>query len=285
MFVISEKEEKVCRVNKPLYELKQAGRNWYQTLDKYITTIGLDRSQINPCVYVSSTNNSNLILLIYVHDILIAARDLEELVKANKLMRKKFKINDLRKVNNILGIHVERDGDTGSVKLNQRKYIEKTLEKFGMEHCKPACTPMVPGETFDQEIVNERKLTEIPSRELIGALIYISNATRPDIAFSANALSQFNGKATNYHWKAAKHVLHYLKGTINYGIKYSFTDEPVKIYVYSDWAADGNGRRSRSGYVSMLAGPKAKIGRTINYIWMVALSTTWNRCTWRCQKQ
>lgn len=142
MFVEPGKEEKICKLNKPLYGLKQAGRNWYQTLDKYLTTIGLERSPINPCVYVSNTD-TNLILLIYVDDILIAAKNLEKLEKVKRLIRKKFKINDLGNVTNVLGIHVERDGNIGNIKLSQRKYIEETLEKFGMKDCKPAYTPLV----------------------------------------------------------------------------------------------------------------------------------------------
>lgn len=115
MFIKPGEENKVCRLNKPLYGLKQAERNWYQTLDNYLTTIGLERSPINPCVYASNANNASLILLVYVDDILIVAKDLGKLEEVKKLIRKKFKINDLGKVTNILGIHVERDGDTGNI--------------------------------------------------------------------------------------------------------------------------------------------------------------------------
>ncbi|CAK9804031.1 Retrovirus-related Pol polyprotein from transposon TNT 1-94 [Anthophora plagiata] len=163
-------------------------------------------------------------------------------------------MNDLGKVTNILGISVERRGDTGPIKLSQHKYIKESLEKFGMENCKPVGTPLIPNETLNAVSTDMEDMTNVPYRELVGTLIYLSNATRPDVAHAANVLSQFNENPSNYHWKAAKHVLRYLKGTINHSIKYSAQNKPLEVYVDSDWAADENGRRSRTGYITMLAG-------------------------------
>lgn len=52
-----------------------------------------------------------------------------------------------------------------------------------------------------------------PYRELIGSLIYLANATRPDLAFVANALSRFCANYEEAHWKLAKRVLRYLQHT------------------------------------------------------------------------
>ncbi|XP_076246274.1 uncharacterized protein LOC143186480 [Calliopsis andreniformis] len=123
-----------------------------------------------------------------------------------------------------------------------------------MEDCKPTSTPLVPQEIFNQEDTDTKDLTKIPYRELVGALIYLSNTTRSDIAFAANMLSQFNENSSNYYWKAAKHVLRYLKYTIDYGINYSVTGKQLELYDDADWTRDENGRRSRSAYVSLLVG-------------------------------
>lgn len=254
MFEESNEENKVCKLNKPLYGLKQAGREWNRTLDEFLMSIGLNKSPVNPCVYTDDTQRTDVIIIIYVDDILIASKDLSELLTVKEHLKKKFKINDLGKVTNILGIKVEREEDTGEIRLNQRKYIEETLKKFGMEDCKTASTPLIPNETFQNTSTVMETTASIPYRELIGALIYISNATRPDIAFAANTLSQFNGNPSNYHWRAAKHVLRYLKGTVDYAIKYSAINSKMEMYVDSDWAADENGRRSRTGFVAILAG-------------------------------
>lgn len=254
MFEQPSEEDKVCKLKKPIYGLKQAGREWYRTLDKYLKKIGLTNSQINPCVYLDNTRRTDLIIIIYVDDLILASRDLQELTRIKGLLKRKFEINDLGKATNILGISIQREGDTGPIKMSQRKYVEDILKKFGMEDCKTTSTPLEPYEVFSQENTETEFNTKVPYRELVGALVYLSNATRPDIAFAANILSQFNENPSNYHWKAAKHVLRYLKYTINYGISYSITGKQLELYADADWAGDESTRRSRSAYVSLLAG-------------------------------
>lgn len=253
LFVEPGKEEKVCKLNRPLYGLKQAGREWYQTLNEYLHSINLRKSPLNPCVYISQDNSANVILIVYVDDILVAAKNLEELIKIKKVLKNKFKMNDLGKVTNILGIQVNREGDTGNIKISQRRYIEEALTKFGMENCKSALTPLVPNKVFNQVTTGSQKMENVPYRELTGTLTYLSNATRPDIAYAASTLSQFNASPTTYHWKAAKQVLRYLKSTIDFGITYSRNDKELEMYVDSNWAGDESDRRSRYGYVAMLA--------------------------------
>ncbi|KMQ82311.1 retrovirus-related pol polyprotein from transposon tnt 1-94 [Lasius niger] len=102
----------------------------------------------------------------------------------------------------------------------------------------------------DEEKTNtERK----PYRELIGSLIYLANATRPDLAFAASALSRFCTNPEEAHWKLAKRVLRYLQRTIDYGITYTKDCEKMRAYVDSDWAGDVEDRRSCSGNVIILA--------------------------------
>ena len=54
-------------------------------------------------------------------------------------------------------------------------------------------------------------------RQMIGSLMYLTN-TRPDICFAVNTLSQYMVEPRHVHLIAAKHVLRYLKGTIDYGL-------------------------------------------------------------------
>ena len=54
---------------------------------------------------------------------------------------------------------------------------------------------------------------------MIGSLMYLTN-TRPDLCFAVNNLSQYMVEPRHVHLIAAKHVLRYLKGTIDYGLQY-----------------------------------------------------------------
>jgi hypothetical protein len=85
-------------------------------------------------------------------------------------------------------------------------------------------------------------------RQLVGSLNYLTT-TRPDISYAVSILSQFMDKTNESHWKAAKKVLRYLKGTMNFGLLY--TDKfDVQLAGFSDfdWAGNPDDRRSTTGY-------------------------------------
>jgi hypothetical protein len=84
-------------------------------------------------------------------------------------------------------------------------------------------------------------------RQLIGSLMYLVN-TRPDICFVINTLSQFQVEPRHEHWTATKHVLRYICGTLNYGLRYT-TSSDIQLhgFIDSDWAGSAEDRNSTSG--------------------------------------
>ena len=70
---------------------------------------------------------------------------------------------------------------------------------------------------------SKEDMKQYPFREVIDSLMYLAVGTRPDIAFSANSLSQYNTCYTKQHWVAAKRVLRYIKGTLRYGLTFKKT--------------------------------------------------------------
>lgn len=94
----------------------------------------------------------------------------------------------------------------------------------------------------------------LPYRELVGCLTYLASSTRPDISFIVSSLGQFNNKFDESHWKAAKRVLRYLKGTRNLGLVYRPTSEPLAGFTDSDWGNCQLDRRSYSGFIFLLGG-------------------------------
>jgi hypothetical protein len=98
-------------------------------------------------------------------------------------------------------------------------------------------------------------MRNVPYRELVGALIWLSVVSRPDISFAATHLARFNANPGKTHWNSAKRVLRYLKGSrdrqLTLGIN---SGDPNKLTAYSDsdWGRDVDSRRSISGYVFLL---------------------------------
>jgi hypothetical protein len=84
-------------------------------------------------------------------------------------------------------------------------------------------------------------------QQLIGSLMYFVN-TRPNICFAVNTLSQFQVEPRHENWIAAKHVLRYIRETINYGLRYTASNNiHLHGFTDSDWAGSAKDRKSTSG--------------------------------------
>ena len=103
---------------------------------------------------------------------------------------------------------------------------------------------MCPKDGSDEQKLMQSK----PYRSLVMCLMYLAITTRPDIAFAVKELSKFQQNPGEGHWKAAKHVLRYLKGTINHGLIYEPDGKSGLVnYSDSDWAGCIDTRNSTIG--------------------------------------
>jgi hypothetical protein len=242
-FEVHPRETHVCRLKKALYGLKQAPRAWYARIDSYLTRLGFSKSHVDPNLYYKVVNDAPVILLLYVDDLFLTGAE-PLIIQCKKELASEFDMKDLGLMHYYLGLEVWQKH--GEIFLGQGKYVVKILQKFGMMDCKSMATPMV---------TDLRKLRDSDSdpvdsslyRQLIGSLMYLVN-TRPNICFVVNMLSQFQVEPRHEHWIAAKHILRYLRGTINYGLRYaSNSDVQLHGFTDSDWAGSADDRKSTSG--------------------------------------
>ena len=124
-----------------------------------------------------------------------------------------------------------------------------------MSNCKPRSTPSEQKLEFDGETpVDPRRYLEA-----VGSLVYAMTFTRSGICWVVTKLSQFLIAPMKGHWIALKHVLRYLKGTLDFELCYRKCDDVLTLIGYSDtdWASSTDDRRSISGYCFRLnrAGP------------------------------
>ena len=246
----------VCKLKKSIYGLKQSVRCWNSTLDEALISSGYRKSDADGCIYVKSVKNSDgrisfVILAVYVDNIMPVSNDKVMLNAEKASLCKKFDMIDQGEVHYILEMSIKRDRDTKTLYTSQQSYLEKVLERFEMENCKPVSTPLEPGRKF-QELSDDEEAFDLKLyQQVIGCLTYASTATRPDIATAVGILSQFMSNPSKQHWVGVKHILRYIRGTLNFGLKFSADDKEPLIYEYSDadWAGDIETRRSTSGYV------------------------------------
>lgn len=236
---------RVCRLNKAVYGLKQAGRQWNIKLDDVLQKHGLIKSKLDPCIYFSK--ELNLIVAIYVDDFLIFYRDGDALDGLQRCLNTAFKMKDIGPATSCLGIRI--DQQDGQITLDQISYIKEILIRFRMDECKEVGTPSDTNAKLSinmkSDADDEEELKRIPYQEAVGSLLYLAQCTRPDIAFAVNDVSRFNSNYGNAHWNAVKRIIRCLRATIN--LKLHFIYEPgeeIMAYTDSDWASDVDKRRS-----------------------------------------
>lgn len=243
----------VCRLNKALYGLRQAGRAWHTRLDKELRELGAVPSKIDPCLYLTGSGKNRSYIVVYVDDILIMSCDDSEIARIKDHLDAKFDVKKLGMIKYCLGLEFARR--EGEISAKQKGYIHEILDRFGMAECRPVSTPLEPGLKLERcESTTDDGRFEAPYRELVGALMYLSVATRPDISHAVSYLSQFNSCYTETHWKAAKRVLRYLRGTDDVGLVYSCSRDAPVMFADADWGNCTLDRRSYTGYVFVMSG-------------------------------
>jgi hypothetical protein len=156
-----------------------------------------------------------------------------------------FEMKDLGELHYCLGLEVWINA--GQTFVCQSKYVKEVLKRFKMDQCKYSIFPMQQNVKLSCED-GSKEVNGTMYRQMVGSLNYLTS-TRPDIGYSVSVLSQFMVKPQESHWNEAKAVLRYLKGTLDYGIKYTNAFD-VELISYSDSDRDGNpyDRRSTTGY-------------------------------------
>ena len=180
-FIVQGQESLVYKLRKSLYGLKQAPRQWYKKFDSFMNKTGFKRCEANHYCYVEFFDNSYIILLLYVDDMLIAGSSIEETNNSKKQLSKQFAMKDLGTAKQILGMRIIRDKANGTLKLSQAKYVKKILSRFNMNEAKPMGTPLDSHFRLSKEqslkIKEERDHTsKVHYASAIGSLIYVANS-------------------------------------------------------------------------------------------------------------
>ena len=160
----------------------------------------------------------------------------------------------------VMGFKLIENRKEATILIDHSLYINTVLRRFGMDDCNTTHTPLDSGNVLSvhdcpQTDEERSEMCTVPYRELIGTLTWIAVVSRPDISFAATYLMCFNANLGQTHWKAAKHVLRYLKGTANYRLTMGLhLNNPSELITYadSDWGLDTDTRCSVSGYVFLL---------------------------------
>lgn len=167
-------------------------------------------------VFIKHEGNESLIVGVYVDDLLVMGTSVSNIFKLKDQMFKEFEMSDLAKLGYYIGIEVSQ-GD-GYIELKQIAYAKKILERTGLSEWNSVRYPMEPKLQLYKDECG-KLVNSIEFKSLIGGLRYLVHM-RPYIAYSVGVVSRFMETPTVLHLNAAKLILRYVKGILEYGMVY-----------------------------------------------------------------
>ncbi|KAL9274273.1 Retrovirus-related Pol polyprotein from transposon TNT 1-94-like protein [Drosera capensis] len=176
-FEVDDPKKMVCKLRKSIYGLKQASRQWYHKFHQVILSYGFEMNVVNDCVYHKFSGSKFIFLVLYVDDILLATNDMCILHETKKFLSSNFEMKDLGEASFVLGIQIHRERSRGILGLSQKSYIDKVLERFGMQNSKPGNTPVAKGDKFSlnqcpKGNLEIQEMQEVPYASAVGSLMY-----------------------------------------------------------------------------------------------------------------
>ncbi|GJZ93743.1 putative RNA-directed DNA polymerase [Tanacetum coccineum] len=252
----------VCKLQRAIYGLKQASRQWNKRFDEEIKRFGFIQNRDEPCVYRKASGSDVVFLILYVDDILIMGNNIPRLKEVKDYLGKCFSVKDLGEAAYILGIKIYRDRSLRLIGLNQSAYIDKILKKFSMQNSKKGFIPMEVKHDLSNEMCassDEEKayMKKVPYASAVGSIMYAVRCTRPDVAFAQNLVSRYQQNPGKLHWVAVKHILKYLRNTKDMFLVYGGnpdTELDVTGFCDASWQCDKDDTKSQTGYVFIVNG-------------------------------
>ncbi|KAG8481358.1 hypothetical protein CXB51_026131 [Gossypium anomalum] len=276
-------------------ELEQldSPRQWYKRFDSFMTSHDFKRSSFDSCVYFKKNSDGSFVyLLLYVDDILIAAKDKGKIRKVKAQLSEEFEMKDLGPAKKILGMEILRNRKTSKLYLSQKGYIEKVLCRFNMQSAKPISTPLAAHFRLSSALSPQSDdkieyMSHVSYSSAVGSLIYaMFGRTKDGVIGYVNAnfagdldrrslagyVFTIGGCAIS--WKATLQTTVALSTTAAEYMaitEFGRTKDGVIGYVNANFAGDLD-RRSLTGYVFTTGGCAISWKATLQTT--VALSTT-----------
>ncbi|CAI7857867.1 unnamed protein product [Closterium sp. NIES-54] len=243
-------------LRRPVYGLRQAPREWHDTLRTTLAALGFAPSTSDPSLFLrTNTTLPPFYVLVYVDDLVFATADPEALAHMKSKLQKRHTCTDLGELTSYLGLRITRDRAQRTITLTQSHMVQQVLQHFGFTYSSPQSTPLPTGHSLSAPPSDESVEPSCPYPELVGCLMYLMTCTRPDLAYPLSLLARFvaPGRHRKVHWDVAKRVLRYLCSTSGMGLVLGGRARVVLIgHADASWVDDLATQRSSQGYTFSL---------------------------------
>ncbi|CAI7856258.1 unnamed protein product [Closterium sp. NIES-53] len=241
---------------RPVYGLRQAPREWHDTLRTTLAALGFAPSTADPSLFLrTDATLPPFYVLVYVDDLVFATADTEALAHVKSELQKRHTCTDLGELTSYLGLRITRDRAQRTITLTQSHMVQQVLQRFGFTYSSPQSTPLPTGHSLSAPPSDESVELSGPYPELVGCLMYLMTCTRPDLAYPLSLLARYvaPGRHRKVHWDAAKRVLRYLCSTSGMGLVLGGRARVVLTgHADASWVDDLATQRSSQGYTFSL---------------------------------
>ncbi|KAA1072112.1 hypothetical protein PGT21_050322 [Puccinia graminis f. sp. tritici] len=253
--------------------IQQAHRQFNIDLKEKLLSLKFTSTFDDDSLYIHRDGDKFIYIHMHVDDGLVFSNSKEMIAQFKEDFMKCYSLKWNENPSLHLGLKITRDRPNNRIMVSQEHYLKEVLKRFDMSDSNPNKTPLPNNITLEK--ANQIDNT-LPFQQAIGCLSFAAICTRPDIQYAVNYLARFSACYDRTHWTAVKHLLRYVKGTIDRGIIFAKNDESPKskltAYTDADYDSCTLTRRSTTGHGIMWRGCliswKSKRQRT------VALSTT-----------
>ncbi|CAB1112502.1 unnamed protein product [Ectocarpus sp. CCAP 1310/34] len=244
----------IVKLNKSLYGLKQASRQWHSHLARCLICLGFIQCMADTCVFRLIEEGRVVVTLVVHVDFIFSIGEEERCDQFGRDLNTMVPVKNLGDLRWYSGCLYERDWDAGTLKISQQTYAEELGMEFGVEYGKEIPLPVgLKLSEFDQD----EEVVSWPFRGLIGSLMWLATQTRPDIANAVRAVERYCASPKEIHWRAGLGILGYVVRTSDLGITFrrgSVARLSMEVFADADCARKAADRRSVSGGLVMCVG-------------------------------
>ncbi|CAI7872651.1 unnamed protein product [Closterium sp. NIES-53] len=179
-------------LRRPVYSLRQAPREWHDTLRTTLAALGFAPSTADPSLFLrTDTTLPPFYVLVYVDDLVFAIADTEALAHVKSELQKRHTCIDLGELTRYLGLQITWDRAQRTITLTQSHMVQQVLQRFGFTYSSPQSTPLPTGHSLSAPPSDECVEPSGPYPELVGYLMYMMTCTRPDLAYPLSLLAHY----------------------------------------------------------------------------------------------
>ncbi|MBW0468059.1 hypothetical protein O181_007774 [Austropuccinia psidii MF-1] len=239
-------ENKVLKLKKTLYGLKQVGRYWCIHLKEILKEIGFKENENDQSRYVYKHGEDYDILWIQVDNGILVTRNdtIMEMLKFK--LTERFKLRWDKDINSEVGIEINREG-TGFI-LKQPRLIKKLIQATDSHSTESKPLPEIKLKSSPASQIKHKYLLAI------GMILYLSQAMRPDVMYAVNYLARFAINTKHEHWKELKNLVDYISTAKHQASQVGVDNARRSMDVYIDANWGGEGSRSQHGFCIVLYG-------------------------------